>query len=89
MKTHPILVPGAVAEGEDLVVTAPFDGEAIAKVQTGGAEAVEMALTTAASTFADRENWLGAEERIAILGKIKMPHMGKPHRFPGRERNSG
>jgi leucine dehydrogenase len=30
-----------------------------------------------------------AEERIAILGKIKMPFMGKPHRFPGRERNSG
>jgi leucine dehydrogenase len=27
-----------------------------------------------------------AEERIAILGKLKMPHMGKPHRFPGRER---
>jgi len=27
-----------------------------------------------------------AEERITILGKIKMPHMGKPHRFPGRER---
>jgi leucine dehydrogenase len=30
-----------------------------------------------------------AEERIAIIGKIKMPHMGKPHRFPGRERNQG
>jgi leucine dehydrogenase len=30
-----------------------------------------------------------AEERIQILGKIKMPHMGRPHRFPGRERNSG
>lgn len=29
-----------------------------------------------------------AEERISILGKIKMPHMGKPHRFPGRERNA-
>ena len=29
-----------------------------------------------------------AEERINILGKIKMPHMGKPHRFPGRERNA-
>jgi leucine dehydrogenase len=28
-----------------------------------------------------------AEERIEILGKIKMPHMGKPHRFPGRERS--
>jgi leucine dehydrogenase len=30
-----------------------------------------------------------AEERIEILGKLKMPHMGRPHRFPGRERNSG
>ena len=30
-----------------------------------------------------------AEERIAVLGKIKMPFMGKPHRFPGRERNNG
>jgi leucine dehydrogenase len=30
-----------------------------------------------------------AEERIAIIGKIKMPYMGKPHRFPGRERNQG
>ncbi len=30
-----------------------------------------------------------AEERIAILGRIKLPYMGKPHRFPGRERNSG
>lgn len=30
-----------------------------------------------------------AEERIEILGKLKMPYMGKPHRFPGRERNSG
>jgi len=29
-----------------------------------------------------------AEERIAIIGKIKMPYMGKPHRFPGRERNA-
>ena len=29
-----------------------------------------------------------AEERIEILGKLKMRHMGKPHRFPGRERNS-
>jgi hypothetical protein len=28
-----------------------------------------------------------AEERINILGKLKMPFMGRPHRFPGRERN--
>ncbi len=29
-----------------------------------------------------------AEERIEILGKLKLPHMGKPHRFPGRERQA-
>ena len=30
-----------------------------------------------------------AEERIEIIGKLKLPHMGQPHRFPGRIRNSG
>lgn len=30
-----------------------------------------------------------AEERIEIIGKLKLPHMGKPHRFPGRIRNNG
>lgn len=29
-----------------------------------------------------------AEERIEIIGKLKLPHMGKPHRFPGRQRNN-
>lgn len=29
-----------------------------------------------------------AEERIETIGKLKLPHMGKPHRFPGRERNN-
>jgi leucine dehydrogenase len=28
-----------------------------------------------------------AEERIATLGKLKLPFMGKPHRFPGRNRH--
>jgi leucine dehydrogenase len=31
---------------------------------------------------------LMAQERIEVLGKLKLPHMGKPHRFPGRERNA-
>ncbi len=30
-----------------------------------------------------------AEERIEIIGKLKLPHMGQPHRFPGRERHNG
>jgi leucine dehydrogenase len=29
-----------------------------------------------------------AQERIEIIGKLKMPFMGKPHRFPGRARNA-
>ena len=29
-----------------------------------------------------------AKERIDMIGKLKLPHMGKPHRFPGRERNN-
>jgi leucine dehydrogenase len=28
-----------------------------------------------------------AEERIATLGKLKLPFMGKPHRFPGRNKH--
>ena len=27
------------------------------------------------------------QERIATLGKLKLPFMGKPHRFPGRNRH--
>jgi len=30
-----------------------------------------------------------AEERIEVIGKLKLPHMGQPHRFPGRERHNG
>ena len=28
-----------------------------------------------------------AEERIATLGQLKMPFMGRPHKFPGRNRH--
>ena len=46
--TIPILVPGAATDGT-IVVEAPWDGVPIAEVETGGAEAVERALATAAS----------------------------------------
>jgi len=45
--------------------------------------------------IADRDNittWSAAdrmaEERIDAIGKLKLPFMGKSHRFPGRVRNS-
>ncbi len=30
-----------------------------------------------------------AQERIVAVGKLKLPFMGQPHRFPGRVRNGG
>lgn len=30
-----------------------------------------------------------AEERIAMVGKLKLPHMGQSRKFSGRQRNSG
>jgi len=29
-----------------------------------------------------------AEERITTIGKLKLPFMGRAHRFPGRERGN-
>ncbi len=68
-KKFPMMVVGALPEGEDLVVRAPFDGSEIAAVATGGRGAVEMALTTAESAFLDRAAWLPAARRIEILDR--------------------
>lgn len=63
-----LLVPGAKAEGK-IEVTAPFDGALIATIETGGADAVEQALTTAHDLYRDKKNWLTAEQRINVLEK--------------------
>jgi acyl-CoA reductase-like NAD-dependent aldehyde dehydrogenase len=63
-----LLIPGATAAGI-INVTAPFDGAHIATIETGGADAVEMALTTAYGLFSNKNSWLNAEQRIDILEK--------------------
>jgi len=63
-----LLVPGAKAAGT-INVTAPFDGAIIASIETGDSIAVEMALNTAHNLFANKQNWLTAEQRINILEK--------------------
>lgn len=50
-----------------LEVTSPFDGSVLATVDTGGAEHVETALSTAYRLFRDRSGWLAIPERVAIL----------------------
>jgi len=63
-----LLVPGATATGS-INVTAPFDGAHIATIETGGADAVETALTTAYDLFRNKNSWLSAEQRIDVLEK--------------------
>ncbi len=63
-----LLVPGATAAGT-VNVTAPFDGAHIATIETGDASAVETALDSAHRLFADKKNWLSAQQRIDVLEK--------------------
>jgi len=68
MNHFKLLVPGATAAGT-ANVTAPYDGAHIATIETGDASAVETALTTAHKLFADKKNWLSAQQRIDVLEK--------------------
>jgi len=63
-----LLVPGATAAG-NINVTAPFDGAHIATIETGGSDAVEIALANAYELFVDKKQWLSAEQRINVLEK--------------------
>ena len=63
------MIPGAKPEGQNLVVSAPFDGSAIAEVETGRGEAVKLALKTAHHLFRNKDGWLSTPQRIEILEK--------------------
>lgn len=64
---YPLLVPGARGAGTRLTVVAPYDLQPIATLDMADAAAVEQALSTAHGLFRDRDAWLPAAERIAIL----------------------
>ena len=67
MDRFPLMVPGAKADPEPLQVDAPFDGQIIAEIETGNADVVERALSTAHGLYRDRDAWLPAPQRIEIL----------------------
>ncbi len=48
-------------------VTAPYDGAAIAEVETAGLDHIDDALDTAYALHRDKDGWLPLVERIAIL----------------------
>jgi acyl-CoA reductase-like NAD-dependent aldehyde dehydrogenase len=65
----PLLAPGVSSVGPGLEVHAPFDGSLLATVATTDAAGVDRALATAAGLFANRDAWLPAAERLAILDR--------------------
>lgn len=69
MEHFPLLAPGAIATGNRLTVTAPFDNTPIATLDTGNRAAVETAFATAHALFRDRDAWLSRVKRIEILDR--------------------
>lgn len=69
MKQLRLLVPGNVATGEVLTVTAPFDFEQIAIAESATPETVDKALETSYRLFRDKSGWISLPERLAILEK--------------------
>ena len=65
--SHQIAVPVTPVGKMDVV--SPFDGSLIATVDRVGTEGVGEALAVAESLHRDRSNWLGADQRIAILSR--------------------
>ena len=65
----PVLIQGVTSSSEPLSVISPYDGRELATVATADAPAVEHALSTAYQLFSNRERWLDASTRAAVLEK--------------------
>lgn len=64
----PMIVGETITAGQREIF-APWDWTPIATIATSGPDGVEQALSTAHALFRDRNAWLPADERIAILGR--------------------
>lgn len=63
---YALQVPGAKSAGT-LDVTSPYDGSAVATIDTIDEAGAERALQVASDLYNDRSAWLSADERVAIL----------------------
>jgi len=66
---YPLMIPGAKPATKKIEVTAPFDGELIATVDTVDKSGIEQALDTANNLYKNKARWLSAPQRIEILTK--------------------
>ncbi len=70
MQHFPLLIVGRNKKNShSLDVTSPFDDSLIATVETANIDDIDQALTTASTLFSNRDKWLPASERIAILDR--------------------
>ncbi len=69
LPTFTQLVAGNAPAAGQKTVTAPYDGRALAIVETAGAEATEAALSAAQAFFANQDGWLSVTERVEVLRK--------------------
>jgi acyl-CoA reductase-like NAD-dependent aldehyde dehydrogenase len=68
MREFGLMVPSAISVGMH-EITSAFDGKVIGRVPVTDKTGAEQALSNASNAFADRSNWLPAEQRVAILEK--------------------
>ncbi len=70
MPHYPLMIRGARPSGK-VEVVAPFDLTPIATVDTAGADAVDVALSTAQNLYNDRSAWLPLLKRLQILENLQ------------------
>ena len=63
----PLMAPGVEPTGEPDTVFSPWDRSPIATIDRTGSAGVDKALETAERLFRNRDGWLPASERVAIL----------------------
>ena len=69
----PLMIADAAtvkAEAKALEVRSPYDDQLLATVATANAAAVEQALRQASRLFADRNEWIAVDQRIATLERM-------------------
>lgn len=64
------LISGDINASGKLEVTAPFDGQLIATVDTVDKNAIDHALNVASNLFNNKSKWLPASKRIEILSRL-------------------
>lgn len=68
VQNFPLLISGVEEKNRPQIeVQSPYDESLLATVDTANADDINQALTTASQIFADKNNWLSAPQRIAIL----------------------